>query len=111
MVWTSGATESNNLALKGIAASAGQRRHIISSRLEHKAVLDTVNQLAGEGFDVTWLAVVRCHSFTLNNANAAHCGPSTNNSTQLQVAADGLNLRLNPGVLPVTRLNARLNAA
>lgn len=55
LVWTSGATESNNLAIKGIAASAGQRRHIISSRLEHKAVLDTVNQLAREGFDVTWL--------------------------------------------------------
>jgi cysteine desulfurase len=56
IVWTSGATESNNLALKGIVASApAGRRHIITSRLEHKAVLDTAQQLAAEGVDVTWL--------------------------------------------------------
>lgn len=57
IIWTSGATESNNLALKGIAqGSAGQRRHIITSRLEHKAVLDTVHELELQGFPVTWLA-------------------------------------------------------
>ncbi|WP_166359620.1 aminotransferase class V-fold PLP-dependent enzyme [Pseudomonas akapageensis] len=57
IVWTSGATESNNLALKGIAQSrAGQGGHIITSRIEHKAVLDTVGQLEHAGFSVTYLA-------------------------------------------------------
>ena len=56
LIWTSGATESNNLALKGLAGTAPQaRRHIITSRLEHKAVLDTVQQLERDGFEVTWL--------------------------------------------------------
>ncbi|KAF1068306.1 MAG: Cysteine desulfurase IscS [Pseudomonas citronellolis] len=57
LVWTSGATESNNLAIKGVADSApAERRHIITSRLEHKAVLDTVRQLEARGFEVTWLS-------------------------------------------------------
>jgi cysteine desulfurase len=57
IVWTSGATESNNLALKGIAQSrAGQGGHIITSRIEHKAVLDTAGQLEQAGFSVTYLA-------------------------------------------------------
>ncbi|OLU35438.1 cysteine desulfurase family protein [Pseudomonas sp. PA27(2017)] len=55
LVWTSGATESNNLALKGVAAATKGRRHIVTSSLEHKAVLDTARQLELEGFDVTWL--------------------------------------------------------
>jgi len=56
LVWTSGATESNNLALKGIAATApANRRHLITSCLEHKAVLDTVNELEQQGFRVTRL--------------------------------------------------------
>lgn len=55
LVWTSGATESNNLALKGVAALAAGRRHIITSAIEHKAVLDTAAQLEREGFEVTWL--------------------------------------------------------
>lgn len=56
LVWTSGATESNNLAIKGIAQSAhGKRRHLITSTLEHKAVIDTVRQLEQAGFPVTWL--------------------------------------------------------
>ncbi|EIK97012.1 class V aminotransferase [Pseudomonas sp. M47T1] len=56
LVWTSGATESNNLALKGIAASASaERRHIITSVLEHKAILDTVNELEQQGFRITRL--------------------------------------------------------
>jgi cysteine desulfurase len=42
IIWTSGATESNNLALKGVAQASGQSRgHIITSQIEHKAVLDT----------------------------------------------------------------------
>lgn len=55
IVWTSGATESNNLALKGIAERAGARRHLVSSVLEHKAVIDTLQHLARQGFEVTWL--------------------------------------------------------
>lgn len=55
LVWTSGATESNNLALKGIAH--GRRGgHVITSQIEHKAVLDTVGQLEQAGFAVTRLA-------------------------------------------------------
>lgn len=57
IVWTSGATESNNLALKGVALGSGQSRgHIITSQIEHKAVLDTARFLQQSGFEVTYLA-------------------------------------------------------
>ena len=56
IIWTSGATESDNLAIKGAAHfHADKGRHIISSRTEHKAVLDTCHQLEREGFKVTYL--------------------------------------------------------
>ena len=56
IIWTSGATESNNLALKGVAqASCEPRGHIITSQIEHKAVLDTASFLQQSGFDVTYL--------------------------------------------------------
>lgn len=56
IVWTSGATESDNLAIKG-AAHFNERRgkHIITVKTEHKAVLDTCRQLEREGFEVTYL--------------------------------------------------------
>jgi cysteine desulfurase len=54
IVWTSGATESDNLAIKGVAYKAA-KRHIITSMVEHKAVLDTCAFLATEGFEVTYL--------------------------------------------------------
>ncbi|MEZ5537141.1 MAG: IscS subfamily cysteine desulfurase [Thiolinea sp.] len=56
IVWTSGATESNNLAIKG-AAHFNERRgkHIITVKTEHKAVLDTCRQLEREGYEVTYL--------------------------------------------------------
>ena len=56
IVWTSGATESNNLAIKGIAHFYQKRgKHIITLKTEHKAVLDTCRQLEREGFEVTYL--------------------------------------------------------
>jgi len=56
IVWTSGATESNNLAIKGIAHFYQKRgKHIITLKTEHKAVLDTCRQLEREGFDVTYM--------------------------------------------------------
>lgn len=54
IVWTSGATESDNLAIKGVAEDAA-RRHIVTSAVEHKAVLDTCAYLEGKGFEVTYL--------------------------------------------------------
>ncbi len=55
IVWTSGATESNNLALKGFADAAGARRQLITSRIEHKAILDTAASLEARGFPVSYL--------------------------------------------------------
>jgi cysteine desulfurase len=56
IVFTSGATESDNLAIKGAARFRQQKgRHIVTSRIEHKAVLDAVKQLEKEGFSVSWL--------------------------------------------------------
>lgn len=56
IVWTSGATESDNLAIKGAALFYQKKgRHIITSRIEHKAVLDTCRQLEREGFEITYL--------------------------------------------------------
>jgi cysteine desulfurase len=58
IVWTSGATESDNLAIKGAAEFHKDRgNHIITAQTEHKAVLDTCKRLEKEGFDVTYLPV------------------------------------------------------
>ena len=57
IVWTSGATESDNLAIKGVAEFHQRRgRHIVASEIEHKAVLDTCKYLATKGFEITFLA-------------------------------------------------------
>jgi len=56
IVWTSGATESDNLAIKGVAYFYRNRgRHIVTAKTEHKAVLDTCRHLEREGFEVTYL--------------------------------------------------------
>ncbi len=58
IVWTSGATESDNLAIKGAAEFNRDRgNHIITAQTEHKAVLDTCKRLEKDGFDVTYLPV------------------------------------------------------
>ena len=58
IVWTSGATESNNLAIKGAAQFYKTRgKHIITVKTEHKAVLDSVRELERQGFDATYLEV------------------------------------------------------
>jgi cysteine desulfurase len=58
IVWTSGATESNNLAIKGAAQFYKSRgKHLITVKTEHKAVLDTMRELERQGFEVTYLDV------------------------------------------------------
>ncbi|MBO1012203.1 IscS subfamily cysteine desulfurase [Achromobacter sp. SD115] len=58
IVWTSGATESNNLAIKGAANFYSERgKHIVTVKTEHKAVLDTCRELERQGFEVTYLDV------------------------------------------------------
>ena len=58
IAWTSGATESNNLAIKGAAQfHKAKGRHLITVKTEHKAVLDTMRELEREGFEVTYLDV------------------------------------------------------
>lgn len=56
IVWTSGATESDNLAIKGVVESySGRGNHIITSAIEHKAVLDTCEYLQTKGYSITYL--------------------------------------------------------
>ncbi len=58
IIFTSGATESDNIALKGVAEFYGRKgKHIISQPLEHKAIIDSARALEREGFEITWLPV------------------------------------------------------
>src|SRR5574343_2018768 len=58
IVWTSGATESNNLAIKGAAHFyKGRGKHLITVKTEHKEVLDTCREVERQGYDVTYLDV------------------------------------------------------
>ena len=57
IIWTSGATESINLAVKGVAHGYADRgKHLVTSSLEHKAVLDSCDQLSKEGFEITYVS-------------------------------------------------------
>src|SRR3989449_188205 len=72
IVWTSGATESNNLALKGAAHFYKTRgKHIITVKTEHKAVLDVVRELERQGFDATYLQPQDNGLITLEQLEAA----------------------------------------
>jgi cysteine desulfurase len=72
IIWTSGATESNNLALKGAAQFYKTRgKHIITVKTEHKAVLDTTRELERQGFEVTYLDVQEDGLLDLDKLKAA----------------------------------------
>jgi cysteine desulfurase len=72
IVWTSGATESNNLALKGAAQFYKTRgKHIVTVKTEHKAVLDTVRELERQGFEATYLDVEENGLLDLDKFKAA----------------------------------------
>jgi cysteine desulfurase len=66
IVWTSGATESDNLAIQGVAAAAKERRHLVTAATEHRAVLDPLERLESSGFKVTVLGVRRDGSLDLD---------------------------------------------
>ena len=72
IVWTSGATESNNLAIKGAANFYSSRgKHLITVKTEHKAVLDTTRELERQGFEVTYLDVQEDGLLDLDRFKAA----------------------------------------
>jgi cysteine desulfurase len=72
LIFTSGATESNNLAILGNArANADRGRHIVTSRTEHKSVLDPCKRLEKEGFNVTWLTPDRSGAVDVEAVRAA----------------------------------------
>ncbi|HSD86755.1 MAG TPA: IscS subfamily cysteine desulfurase [Kofleriaceae bacterium] len=72
IVWTSGATESNNLALKGAASFyRKQGNHIITVETEHKSVIDTCKRLQREGYDVTYLTPLKDGTVTPEMVTAA----------------------------------------
>lgn len=72
IVWTSGATEANNLALIGYMRANRERgMHLVTSTIEHKAIIDTANALENEGFEVTWLTPGRDGRTTPEQLRAA----------------------------------------
>lgn len=74
IIWTSGATESNNMSVKGVArffGRSGKKKHIITTQTEHKCVLDSCRHLQDEGFDVTYLPVQNNGLIDMNALKAA----------------------------------------
>lgn len=74
IIFTSGATESNNMSLKGVArffGRSGKKKHVITSQTEHKCVLDSARHLQEEGFDVTYLPVQNNGIIKMSDLEAA----------------------------------------
>ncbi|TLS24673.1 hypothetical protein PpBr36_08370, partial [Pyricularia pennisetigena] len=74
IIFTSGATESNNMSIKGVArffGRSGKKKHIITSQTEHKCVLDSCRHLQDEGFEVTYLPVQNSGLVDLKELEAA----------------------------------------
>ena len=74
VIFTSGATESNNMSVKGVArffGRSGKKKHIITSQTEHKCVLDSCRHLQDEGFEVTYLPVKNSGLIDLGELEAA----------------------------------------
>lgn len=72
IIFTSGATESNNLAIKGVARFYKERRsHVVTCATEHKCVLESCRQLESEGFEVTYLPVERSGLIRLEDLESA----------------------------------------
>lgn len=74
IIFTSGATESNNMSIKGVArffGRSGKKKHLITSQTEHKCVLDSCRHLQDEGFEVTYLPVQRNGLIDLKELEAA----------------------------------------
>lgn len=72
VVFTSGATESNNMAIKGVARfNKEKKKHIITTQTEHKCVLDSCRKLGEEGFDITYLPVQQNGIIRLDDLEAA----------------------------------------
>ncbi len=72
VLWTSGSTEANNLAIKGVAEMYREKgNHLITAITEHKAVLDPMKHLESQGFEVTWLPVDRQGRVDLAQLSAA----------------------------------------
>lgn len=72
IIFTSGATESNNTCIKGVARFyGGRKKHIITTEIEHKCVIDTTRALTNEGFEVTYLPVGKDGRISLSDLEAA----------------------------------------
>lgn len=74
IIFTSGATESNNMSIKGVArffGRSGKKKHIITTQTEHKCVLDSCRHLQDEGFDVTYLPVQNNGIINMDDLKAA----------------------------------------
>ncbi|RMZ77040.1 hypothetical protein DV738_g4630, partial [Chaetothyriales sp. CBS 135597] len=74
IIFTSGATESNNMSIKGVArffGKSGKKKHLITSQTEHKCVLDSCRHLQDEGFEVTYLPVDRSGLISLSQLEEA----------------------------------------
>jgi cysteine desulfurase len=67
IIFTSGATESNNIAIQGVMRASKKGKHLVTNAAEHKAVLDPANRLAREGFEVTVLPVDRFGSVSVDD--------------------------------------------